>query len=74
MSRPDFCIAAISATAYGFPINVLGTRRQHKFDEYGPLDKLWALLDFVEMLPEDPHVIIAFIDAYGMPWCALWPQ
>jgi hypothetical protein len=65
MSRPDFCIAATSAFAQGFPLNVLGTRRQKQFVDLGPLDKLWALQEFVDNLPDEPNVIVAFIDAYG---------
>ena len=65
MSRSDFCITGSSALAHGFALNVLGTRRQKKFDEFGPLDKLWALKEFVDSLPDQPNVIVAFIDAYG---------
>jgi hypothetical protein len=65
LQNPGFCIAAFSAWAYGIPLNVLGTKRQQNFDKFGPLDKLWALQEFVELLPRRPNIIIAFIDAYG---------
>ncbi len=69
IARSDFCIAATSAVAHGFQVNVLGTQRQKQFDEFGPLDKMWALRKFLELLPDHPNVIIAFIDAYGMNRC-----
>ena len=65
LEKAGFCIAAASASAYGFTVNVLGTRRKETFDEFGALDKLWALKEFVETIPDHPDVIIAFMDGYG---------
>jgi hypothetical protein len=64
LTRPDFCIMAVSATSYGFPLNVLGTNRQQRFKENGLLDKLWALQEFVDALPVHSDIIVAFVDAY----------
>lgn len=64
LERPDFCLMAVSATSYGFPLNVLGTNRKHLFKENGLLDKLWALKEFVDALPVHPDIIVAFVDAY----------
>ncbi len=67
ISRADFCIAAASAVSYKFQVNVIGTSRQAQFKRFGPLDKLWALQDFVALIPDHPNVLFAFIDAYGAP-------
>ena len=66
ISRPDFCISAVSAVSYKFKINVIGGDRQKQFNQYGPLDKLWALRKYLELIPDHPNTLIAFVDAYGI--------
>ena len=64
LERHDFCLTAVSATSYGFPLNIIGTNRKQQFKENGPLDKLWALQDFLNALPVHSDIIVAFVDAY----------
>ena len=66
VARPDFCLFAASAYARGFSLNVIGRTRQDAYKEVWQLDKAWALRDFLRAVPDEPHAIVAMLDAYDV--------
>ena len=67
--RPEFCMAAVSAVAYGFSdLNVIGLDRQAQFAKWRLLDKVFGLRDFVMSLPkiDQERNLILFFDAYDV--------
>ena len=65
-ARPDFCLSAITATAHGYKLNVVGPDRSDQMRTIGLLDKLWAIRDFLALVPDHPSTVVAFVDAYDV--------
>ncbi|EKX38306.1 hypothetical protein GUITHDRAFT_144412 [Guillardia theta CCMP2712] len=49
-----------------FQVNVIGTNRKDGFDKLSYLDKIYALKDFLDMVPFEEDNIIVFVDAYDV--------
>ncbi len=57
VDTPEFCTMATSALSFGFELNVLGLERSNQRKEFGSVDKLLALQEFVKPLPEDSVIV-----------------